>query len=154
MANRRPTPPKACSARFAFQILRLFDDLCESRNFKGRKLRYKLIMLVAGLGLFVIGGELRPADQGTSLPSRIDPKAQELLTKTTQALGGESGALDENHAGARGRKFSQIQITLHARPRLCIFRGRDGGHAAVRKYGAISRQAALLLREISGRGLD
>jgi len=104
VANRRPTPPKACSARFAFQILRVFDDLCKSRNFKGRKLRYKLIMLVAGLGLFVIGGELRPADQGTSLPSRIDPKAQELLTKTTQALGGES-FLKFKSLYTRGRAF-------------------------------------------------
>ncbi len=61
-------------------------------------------MLVAVLAALVFGPELRPAAQGTNPPSRIDPKAQELLAKATQALGGES-FLKFKSLHTRGRAF-------------------------------------------------
>ena len=48
-----------------------------------------LITLMAGLAVSVFGPELRPAAQGTTPPSRIDPKAQALLTKSIEAFGGD-----------------------------------------------------------------
>jgi hypothetical protein len=48
-----------------------------------------LAILIPVLAAFAFVPELRPAAQGTSLPSRIEPKAQELLTRSIEALGGE-----------------------------------------------------------------
>jgi hypothetical protein len=62
------------------------------------------LALAVGLALVVSTPEIRLAAQGPARPSRIDPKAQELLAKTTQALGGES-FLKFKSLYTRGRAF-------------------------------------------------